>query len=230
MGSELSSFWDERFKHEGLIWGEEPSSTVQLALHHIPAHARLLEVGFGYGRDLLHTVRQGYRVWGVDFSAEARRITETRLQREGLQAERLLTGSFDSVDCPDGFFDAVVSHRVAHLLTTEEAVERFAEKVWRLLRPGGILALGVRNTEDQKASEIRRVGENLYEYTPRPGHWIRFWDDESLRKAFGKGFTLLALDRACEDESLTIAVPCHLTVLIGQKIDKRDLNRRYTAT
>jgi SAM-dependent methyltransferase len=217
MRSDEGRWWDERFGREGVIWGEGPSATANTALRYLPAGAKVLEVGFGYGRDLAFLVRQGYRVWGIDFSPEARRQTEARLRREGLQAERLETGAFENCALPNGLFDAVLSHRMAHLLVTEEAVERFADRAARVLRPGGLLCLGVRNAEDLKPEEVRSAGDQVYEYTPRPGHWIRFWDDESLRKAFGRAFTFLALDRVCETESKTRPVPCYLTILVGQK-------------
>lgn len=217
MRSDEGPFWDERFKREGTIWGEAPTPTAKTVLRYLRPNARVLEVGFGYGRDLTFLLGQGHRLWGVDLSAEARSQAEARLRREGLTAERLLTGSFQDSDCPDGWFDAVFSHRMAHLLVTDEAVERFAETVRRVLRPGGILCLAVRNSEDVNPGEVRHVHGNVYEYTPRPGHWIRFWDDEALRKAFGKAFTILALDRVCEIESGARPVPCYLTVMVGRK-------------
>jgi SAM-dependent methyltransferase len=219
MRSDQSSFWDDRYRREGVMWGESASVTAQRALRYLPANARVLEIGFGYGRDLVFFVRQGYRVWGIDLSPEAHRLAEARLRREGLAAERLLTGSFQDNTFPDVFFDGVVSHRMAHLLVTNQAVESFAGQVRRILRPGGLLCLSVRNTEDRNPAEVRHVGDCVYEYLPRPNHWIRFWDDGGLRNVFGDAFTLLAMEQVCEDESRCRPVPCHLTVLIGRKID-----------
>ncbi len=186
-------------------------------LRHLPARALVLEVGFGYGRDLAFLLGHGHRAWGVDLSPEARRRTDERLRREGLSAERLLTGRFEDSDVPDGQFDAVYSHRVAHLLVTDEAVERFTAAAQRALRPGGTLCLAVRNVDDRDPAEVRLVREGVYEYTPRPGHMIRFWDDEDLRRAFEKAFTILALERACENESRGRPIPCQLTILVGRK-------------
>jgi SAM-dependent methyltransferase len=217
MRSDEGKWWDERFEREGVIWGAGPSPTAKTALRYLAPGAKVLEVGFGYGRDLAFLLGQGHRVWGIDLSPEAGRQAEARLRREGLRAERLETGAFEGSSLPDGLFDAVVSHRMAHLLVSEEAVARFADKAARVLRPGGILCLGVRNAEDLNPAEVRRAGERVYEYTPRPGHWIRFWDDAALGTAFGKAFTVLALDRVCEIESGTRPVPCHLTILVGRK-------------
>ena len=222
MRSDQSGFWDSRFRHEGAIWGSGPSATALTALRFLPQQARVLEIGFGYGRDLNFMVRQGCRIWGIDLSIEARHRTELRLANEGMTAECLETGSFETSTCPDGAFDGVVSHRMAHLLVTAEAVERFVEKVSRVLRPGGIVCLGVRNTEDIRPGEVRSVGDSVFEYTLRPGHWIRYWDDQALQRAFGEAFSILSLEKTCENESLSIPVPCQLTVMVGKKNQRVD--------
>jgi SAM-dependent methyltransferase len=217
MLSDESKFWDERFKDEGAIWGEGASVTAQTATRHLAAGARLLEIGFGYGRDLAFLAREGYRVSGIDLSSEARRRTEARLGHEGLPAERLWTGRFEESDVPESGFDGVVSHRMAHLLVSDQAVERYVQKASRILRPGGILCLGVRNSDDIIPGEVRHVRDIVYDYLPRPGHRIRYWNDDRLRRAFGKRFNCLALEHACEDESQSRPVPCRLTILVARK-------------
>jgi SAM-dependent methyltransferase len=224
MRSDQAQFWDERFRREGAIWGDLPSPTATTAVRYLPAKGRVLEVGFGYGRDMAFLARQGYLVSGVDLSAEAHRCTAERLRREGLAAERLVTGSFENNGFPDSTFDGVVSHRMAHLLVSETGVERFASTVRRVLRPGGILCLAVRNTEDRKPAEVRQVEGSVYEYMPRPGHLIRFWDDDSLRKAFGAAFAFEVFDRVKEIESGSRPVPCYLTIIVGRKIECTSVN------
>ena len=59
--------------------------------------------------------------------------------------------------------------------------------------------------------------DGVHEYMPRPGHWIRYWDDASLRLVFGQGFAILALEHVLEDESHDRPVPCHVTILVARK-------------
>ncbi len=217
MYSDKPGFWDERFRHEGAIWGDGPSVTAQAAVAYLPPNARVLEVGFGYGRDLAYLSRHGYQVSGIDLSTEARSRAEERLRREGLVAERLATGRFEDNGLPAEAFDAVLSHRMAHLLVTDDAVGRFVVAAERVLRPGGILCLSVRNSEDVNPTEVVRVFGNVYDYTPRPGHRIRFWDDDALRAAFGKAFAPLMFRREQEIESAGRPLPCHLTLMIAKK-------------
>jgi SAM-dependent methyltransferase len=177
-------------------------------------------VGFGYGRDLAFLLRQAHRVWGIDLSAEGRRRAELELRREALAPECLTTGAFEENTYQAGFFDAVLSHRMAHLLVTEEAVACFSERVQHVLRPGGILCIGARNLADLNLAEMRSVSDDVYEYIHRPGHCIRYWSDAAFQKAFGRAFDFLTLDHVYEPESVSHLVPCHLTVLIATKRDE----------
>jgi cyclopropane fatty-acyl-phospholipid synthase-like methyltransferase len=44
-----------------------------LAARHLHDGACVLEVGFGYGRDVCYLLRQRYRVFGIEASREAHR-------------------------------------------------------------------------------------------------------------------------------------------------------------
>ena len=73
MTSDEREFWDRRYSREGAIWGDGPSPTALLLAGCLPPRARVLEVGFGYGRDLLFLLRNGCRVAGIELSGEGRR-------------------------------------------------------------------------------------------------------------------------------------------------------------
>jgi hypothetical protein len=62
-----------------------------------------------------------------------------------------------------------------------------------------------------------RVADHVYEYARRPGHRIRYWDDDAFRRAFGEAFAILSLSAAVEPETAAQAVPCHLTVMLARK-------------
>ncbi len=215
--SDEGVFWDRRYRAEGAIWGDAPSPTARRAARYLSPGARVLEVGFGYGRDLSFLIRHGCQVVGIDLSQEGQQQAEARLKQEGLEPEDLLTGRFEDFPLPSGPFDAVVSHRVAHLLISREAIARFTDKVCQVLRPGGLLSLGARNRRDLDPAGMTRIEEGVYEYAHRPGHRIRYWDDESFQRAFGPAFTILALFDETELESVAQPVPCRLTVMVARK-------------
>src|SRR5262249_53590251 len=85
--SDEGAFWDRRYQAEGAIWGEAPSPTAWAAVRHLPARARVLEIGFGYGRDLAFLIGRGCKVVGIDLSSEGQRQAEGRSQQRGLKRE-----------------------------------------------------------------------------------------------------------------------------------------------
>src|SRR5688572_30253436 len=102
--SDEGAFWDRRFREEGAVWGEAPSPTALLAATYARPGDRVLDVGFGYGRDLPFLARQGYQISGIDLSVEGRKLAEARLRREGLAPECLVTGRFEDGPFPDHAF------------------------------------------------------------------------------------------------------------------------------
>ena len=220
MKSDDTDFWDQRYRREGTIWGDSPSPTGVAATQYLSPQARVLDVGFGYGRDLAFLLRHGCRAYGIDLSSEGRRLAEQRFRTEGFQAVELKTGRFEDSDLPDSFFDLLLSHRMAHLLITPQAISQFAEKAARVLRPGGILCVGARNANDLNPAQMIEVAEKVYEYMDRPGHRIRYWDSASFQQTFGREFQLLSLTQATEPESVPRPSLCYLTIMIGQKKDR----------
>jgi len=217
MDPQPGEFWDARFRTEGAIWGDAPSPTARLAADHARAGDRVLEVGFGYGRDLAFLGQRGCRVSGVDLSAAGLELAQARLQQSGVRPECLWTGPFEDSDIPALGFDVVLCHRMAHLLLTPEAVGRFARKVEEVLRPGGLVCLGARDLRDLNPADMVAVADQVYEYLRRPGHRIRYWSDDTFRRVFGGAFTLLTLLHAVESETEAHPVPCHLTVMVARK-------------
>ena len=88
MQSTEGAFWDRRYREEGAIWGEGPSPAAVLLGRHLAPGNRVLDVGFGYGRDLVYLGQQGCRVSGVEMAVEGARQASRRLSDAGLMPER----------------------------------------------------------------------------------------------------------------------------------------------
>lgn len=215
--SDEGVFWDRRYRSEGSIWGEEPSPSALLAALYLTRNSRVLDIGFGYGRDLLFLRRRRCQVFGVELSGEGHRQALARLKKAGVKADQLGIGCFEASPLGEGDFDMVLSHRMGHLLVTRDAIAQFACKVHQVLQPGGRLVIGVRNMHDLNPAEMIPVGDGVYEYQNRPGHRIRYWTDAMFQHVFGKAFTILKLVETTEVESVSRPIPCHLTVMVATK-------------
>lgn len=86
---------------------------------------RVLEIGAGAGHLTKRLAERGINIVGIDVNPEAAEVEGT-----GLVVEM----SAETLDFPDGEFDAIVSfHAIEHIPPLEEA----AREMTRVLKPGG---------------------------------------------------------------------------------------------
>lgn len=113
----------------------------QILRGNIAAGMRVLDAGCGYGRNLVHLLREGCEVFALDLNAEGVehvRQMSAALQ-PGLPAENFQVGAIESMPFPDGFADVVMCSSVLHFARDEEHFVDMLAELWRVLRPGGLL-------------------------------------------------------------------------------------------
>lgn len=118
----------------------------------------VLDVGFGGGAALELALAAGARrASGVDPSADAVLATRARLRRFVEEGRlELLEGSVEALPFADAAFDAVVSTNTVYFWPHLEAPLR---ELYRVIRPGGRLALGFSEAEKLRAfGSITRHG------------------------------------------------------------------------
>lgn len=135
----------------------------------LAAGARLLEIGVGTGRIALPLVAQGYRYIGADISTEMMRRLRQRLPAG--QAIDLARADATALPLRTASVDGAVAVHVLHLIS---GWERAVAELRRVIRPGGALALGFNEGDDQASSAAlrerwRAVAQDLGGDTQRPG-------------------------------------------------------------
>jgi len=122
---------------------------------------RVVDAGCGYGRNLVHLLRDGVEVFAVDANAEA--VEHVRaLAAElapGLPGENFQVAAVEAMPFEDGFADVVICNSVLHFARDEAHFLAMVTELWRVLRPGGLLfcRLGSRI-----GMEFPRVRANVY--------------------------------------------------------------------
>ena len=122
---------------------------------------RVLDAGCGYGRNLVHLLREGCEVFAVDADPEA--VEHVRklaaLLAPALPPENFRVAAIERMDLPDNFADVVICNSVLHFARSDQQFRAMLAELWRVLRPGGMLfsRLGSRIGMD-----FERIRGNIY--------------------------------------------------------------------
>ena len=133
----------------------------QILRGNIGAGMKVLDAGCGYGRNLVHLLRDGAEVFAVDANAEAVEHVKALAAElaPGLPGENFQVAAVEAMPFEDGFADVVICNSVLHFARDEAQFLAMVTELWRVLRPGGLLfcRLGSRI-----GMEFPRVRANVY--------------------------------------------------------------------
>ena len=113
----------------------------QILRGNIAQGMRVLDAGCGYGRNLVHLLREGCEVFALDADrggVEHVRQLSARLGT-GLSAENFRVGVLERMPFPDAFADVVICNSVLHFARDDDHFRGMLSELWRVLRPGGML-------------------------------------------------------------------------------------------
>ena len=113
----------------------------QILRGNIAPGMRILDAGCGYGRNLVHLLREGCEVFAVDTSAEAVEHVRALAAQlaPNLPATNFRVLQIEKIDFPDNFADVVICNSVLHFARDEAHFLAMLEQLWRTVRPGGML-------------------------------------------------------------------------------------------
>jgi len=167
MHSRLSDFLNTRMAADVTLSVQEQFGSIdiyvfdQILRGNITEGMRVLDAGCGYGRNLVHLLREGCEVFAMDADAGAvehvRRLSAS-LGRE-LPADNFRVGLLEKIPFADGLADVVLCNSVLHFARDEDHFRAMLAELWRVLKPGGMLfcRLGSRIGMD-----FEPVGENRF--------------------------------------------------------------------
>jgi len=176
----------------------------QILRGNIAPGMRVLDAGFGGGRNLVYLLREGYEVFGVDADpaavASVREMARTlapELPRDNFQ-----TAGIEAMPFPDNCADVVACNSVLHFARDEAHFDAMVRGLWRVLRPGGMLFCRLASVIGADGIELEPVGPRRF----RMSHGVDwFLVDEAL---------LMGLTRSLGGE---LVDPLKTTVVQGQR-------------
>ena len=137
----------------------------QILRGNIAPGMRVLEAGCGYGRNLVHLLREGCEIFALDADPDAvdhvRQLSASL--DTGLPSKNFQVGAIEQMPFPSDFADVVLCNSVLHFARDDAHFRAMLAELWRVLRPGGMLfcRLGSRigMSFPQLRGNIYRVGD-----------------------------------------------------------------------
>ncbi len=137
----------------------------QILRGNLAAGMTVLDAGCGYGRNLVHLLREGCNIYALDANVEG--VEHVRqLAAElapGLGTDHFQVGAIEKMPFADGFADAVICNSVLHFARDEQQFLAMLEELWRVLRPGGLLFCRLGSRIGMEFEELRphiyRIGD-----------------------------------------------------------------------
>ena len=166
---------------------EERERYTQFLLDHLPAGARVLDLGCGSGIPTTRRLAERFAVTGVDISAE-----QVRRASANVPGARFLRADMTALELPPGALDAVVAfYSIIHVPRDEQAPLLRSIHGW--LAPGGSFLCTLGAHDAQADIEADWLGAPMY--------WSSFDVDANLRMLRAAGFAILCsrLETAEED-------------------------------
>jgi SAM-dependent methyltransferase len=113
---------------------------------HFQTPGRLIDLGCGTGRLLVHFARKGFDCLGVDLSEAMLAIADEKTKRQGLSVSLLKANLVELDAIADASFDhAACLFSTLGMICGAENRQRFLRHVARILKPGGIFVVHVHN-------------------------------------------------------------------------------------
>jgi tellurite methyltransferase len=161
----------------------------QILRGNIVSGMRILDAGCGYGRNLVHLLREGCEVFALDADPSAvEHVRQLAASLEtGLPSENFQTGHIDRMPFPDAFADVVLCNSVLHFSKDEAHFDAMLTELWRTVKPGGLLfcRLGSRI-----GMNFERIHDNIYR-TGDGSQWFLVDEDMLLAQTAKRNAVLV---------------------------------------
>jgi SAM-dependent methyltransferase len=126
---------------------------------------RILDAGCGYGRNLVHLLREGCEIFAVDASPEGvdhvRQLAAVLAPQ--LPGQNFQVAAIEQMPFLDDFAEVVICNSVLHFARDERHFHDMLAELWRVLRPGGMLFARIGSrigmSFPQVRKDIYRIGD-----------------------------------------------------------------------
>ncbi|HKA06399.1 MAG TPA: class I SAM-dependent methyltransferase [Gemmataceae bacterium] len=136
---------------------------LRFAERHFSTPGRLIDLGCGTGRLLIHFARRGFSCLGVDLSEAMLNVAQEKAKEAGVVIETLKANLVELDAMPSASFNyAACFFSTLGMIRGADNRRQFLHHVRRILKPGGVFVLHAHN-------DRYRFGRGLGQRGPEPG-------------------------------------------------------------
>lgn len=154
----MDMYWNNKFINKSYIWGFEESLAARMVIQDMQKlnidKCMLLDIGCGYGRDVVYFEKNNHSAYGIDNAEEAIRLGKERWNNIKIECQDVFqyntTKKFEVITC--NFF--------IHLLDKDERIQ-LVDKIMSLLKDEGIAYFTVSSDMDCDFNDGKKIGDNL---------------------------------------------------------------------
>lgn len=173
-GIVMKNIWDERYKGEKFVYGENPNNFFKETIDSLPV-GKILLPGDGEGRNSVYAAKEGWGVDAFDQSIEARNKALSLADRTGVNIVYHLLDFNDILsNYPSSGYDAVA---LLYLHFPSDIKAEYLMKIPPLLKDGGLIIF-----EAFAKKHISNQKENLQAGGPRDIDML--FSEQELRQIF----------------------------------------------
>jgi ubiquinone/menaquinone biosynthesis C-methylase UbiE len=182
----LMAEWDDIYREQG-VFMKKPMEFIVQNVNTLREYnvKKVLDLGCGTGRHLIHLIEEGFDVVGVDNSPKAIELVSKTLEDTGIRNVELKVADYTKIPWPDESFDAVLCINVIQHGQYSD-IQKGVSEIRRILRSGGILLLVTLSTKDVEYGKGKKIEENTFitELLPDSGVLHHFFSEEELKGLF----------------------------------------------
>jgi SAM-dependent methyltransferase len=165
---------------------------------------RVLDLGFGDGRNMPVLHNLGMRVFGVEISQDICDLTEARMRRLGIAVETRV-GRNSKIPYDSGFFDIVLACHSCYYVDPGTRFDDNSREIGRVLTPGGLFVCSAPIGTNYILRGARDLGDGHMEivndpYGIRNGSILKKFDREAdIKETLSPAFEGLAIGSCRND-------------------------------
>jgi SAM-dependent methyltransferase len=163
---------------------------------------KVLDIGCGFGQNLLPFLDKGCECYGVEVSEDICKITQ-KIMKSKNNKGTIVHGDNRNIPFEDGFFDVIVSVNALHYEPTEAKINQALSEFSRVLKKDGMLYLSTVGPEHTIYRKAKSLGHHQYQiqnYDFRDGENYFYFDNlKYLDFYMSQFFEDVELGRVTED-------------------------------